>query len=96
MFEDADLTFDDATDEKGQKHKLTSGSYIPMLMGHDRVLRESAFKQLYGRYNQFRNTSQQCLSQIKQLSSLLIPASTKVLLHIALIRTRSPLRFTII
>ena len=68
MFEDADLTFDDATDEKGQKHKLTSGSYIPMLMGHDRVLRESAFKQLYGRYNQFRNTSAAMLtSQIKQL-----------------------------
>lgn len=68
MFEDADLTFDDATDEKGQKHKLTSGSYIPMLMGHDRVLRESAFKQLYGRYNQFRNTSAAMLtSQVKQL-----------------------------
>lgn len=68
MFEDADLTFDDVTDEKGQKHKLTSGSYIPMLMGHDRVLRESAFKQLYGRYNQFRNTSAAMLtSQVKQL-----------------------------
>lgn len=68
MFDDADLTFDDAVDSEGKTHKLTSGSYVPLLMDADRVLRESAFKQLYSRLGEFRNTSAAILtSQVKNL-----------------------------
>lgn len=68
MFDDADLTFDDAVDSEGKAHKLTNGSYVPLLMDADRVLRESAFKQLYSRLGEFRNTSAAILtSQVKNL-----------------------------
>ena len=68
MFDDADLTFDDAVDSEGKTHKLTSGSFVPLLMNADRVLRESAFKQLYSRFGEFRNTSAAILtSQVKNL-----------------------------
>lgn len=68
MFGDADLTFDDAVDSEGKTHKLTSGSFVPLLMDADRVLRESAFKQLYSRLGEFRNTSAAILtSQVKNL-----------------------------
>ena len=68
MFDDADLTFADAVDSEGQSHKLTSGSFVPLLMDADRVLRESAFKQLYSRFGEFRNTSAAILtSQVKNL-----------------------------
>ena len=68
MFDDADLTFDDAIDSEGKAHKLTSGSFVPLLMDSDRVLRESAFKQLYSRFGEFRNTSAAILtSQVKNL-----------------------------
>ena len=68
MFDDADLTFDDAVDSEGKTHKLTSGSFVPLLMDADRVLRESAFKQLYSRFGAFRNTSAAILtSQVKNL-----------------------------
>ena len=68
MFDDADLTFDDAVDSEGKTHKLTSGSFVPLLMDADRVLRESAFKQLYSRFGEFRNTSAAIMtSQVKNL-----------------------------
>ena len=68
MFDDADLTFDDAVDSEGKTHKLTSGSFVPLLMNGDRVLRESAFKQLYSRSGELRNTSAAILtSQVKNL-----------------------------
>ena len=68
MFDDADLTFDDAVDSEGKTHKLTSGSFVPLLMDADRVLRKSAFKQLYSRFGEFRNTSAAILtSQVKNL-----------------------------
>ena len=68
MFDDADLTFEDAVDSEGKAHKLTSGSFVPLLMDSDRVLRESAFKQLYSRFGEFRNTSAAILtSQVKNL-----------------------------
>ena len=68
MFDDADLTFEDAVDSEGKTHKLTSGSFVPLLMDADRVLRKSAFKQLYSRFGEFRNTSAAILtSQVKNL-----------------------------
>lgn len=68
MFNDADLTFPDATDSNGKKHPVTHGSYIPLMMSDDRTLRESAFHSVYGAYGKFRNTSAAMLaSQVKQL-----------------------------
>ncbi len=68
MFSDADLKFPDAVDKDGKKHQLTHGSYIPLVQSADRVLRKSAFEELYHVYEGFRNTSAAVLSsQIKTL-----------------------------
>ena len=68
MLNDADLTFPDAVDAAGEKHPVTHGTYIPLLMEQDRALRQSAYDSLYGVYRQFRNTSAATLgAQLKQL-----------------------------
>ncbi len=68
MFHDADLTFADAVDASGEKHPVTHGTFVPLLMSSDRTLRQSAYASLYGTYRQFRNTSAAILaSQLKQL-----------------------------
>lgn len=68
MLNDADLTFPDAIDSKGEHHSVTHGSFVPLLNQQDRVLRKSAFESLYSVYHQFRNTSASVLSaQTKQL-----------------------------
>lgn len=56
MFNDADLTFPDAVDSEGQKHPLSQGTYISYLESSDRVLRKSAFENLYHMYAGYRNT----------------------------------------
>ena len=68
MLSDADLTFPDAVDSDGKAHTLSHGTYIPMMRGADRVLRKSAFEQLYGVYGAHKNTLAATLSaQAKQL-----------------------------
>lgn len=68
MLNDADLIFDDAVDENGEHYAVTHGSYVPLLMSKDRVLRKSAYESLYKEYGQFKNTSAAILaSQAKQL-----------------------------
>lgn len=68
VFHDADLAFPDAIDAQGQAHPVTNASYVPLLMGHDRALRESAYHAYYGVYQQFRNTAAAILaSQLRQL-----------------------------
>ncbi len=56
LLNDADLRFADAIDAQGQAHPVTHGSYIPLMMSHDRALRKSAFSSMYATYQQFRNT----------------------------------------
>ncbi len=56
LLNDADLTFADALDTQGQAHPVTHGSYIPLMMSTDRVLRKNAYDALYATYKQFRNT----------------------------------------
>ena len=69
LLNDADLTFPDATDSEGNKHPVTHGSYIPLMMSTDRALRESAYESLYSSYRQFRNTFAATLgAQNKQLN----------------------------
>ena len=68
MFSDADLTFPDATDSRGEKHPLSHGTYISYMESSDRVLRKSAFENLYHTYGSFKNTMASVLSaQVKQL-----------------------------
>ncbi len=57
MFVDADLKFPDAEDKDGEKHQVTSGSFIPLMQSKDRKLRKSAFESLYHVYDGFRNTA---------------------------------------
>lgn len=68
MLNDADMRYPDAVDAEGEKHPLTHGTYIPMMMSQDRTLRKSAFENLYSVYDQFKNTLAATLgAQAKQL-----------------------------
>lgn len=68
-FSCADLKFPEAVDSENNKHLLTSGSYIPLVQSSDRVLRKSAFENLYHTYELYKNTSAALLdAQTKQLS----------------------------
>ena len=56
MFSNADLEFEDAIDKDGNAHSLTQGTFIKCLESDDRVLRKSAFENLYKAYGAFNNT----------------------------------------
>ena len=67
-FRDADLTFPDVVDGQGNTHQLTDGTFVPLLMSDDRVLRKNTFDTYYKRMGEFRNTVAATLdSQFKQL-----------------------------
>lgn len=67
-FSDADMVFSDAVDKNGKKYPLTNGSFIALEISPDRVLRKSAYDNLYGRISEFRNTAAALLNaQHKQL-----------------------------
>ncbi len=68
MFNDADVTFPDAVDSEGNGHPLSQGTYISYMESGDRVLRKSAFENLYHTYGAYKNTISAVLSaQVKQL-----------------------------
>lgn len=68
MLCDADMTFPDAVDSRGERHPVTHATYIPLLDSQDRALRKSAYESLYSVYGQYRNTCAATLSaQVKQL-----------------------------
>ena len=68
IFRNADLTYPDAVDSNGVSHALTAGSFVPLEESGDRTLRESAFKALYGRLSEFKNTAATILDyQFKKL-----------------------------
>ncbi len=62
MLDNADMKFPDAVDKDGKAHQVTHGSYIPLMQGEDRVLRKSAFENLYHTYKSFENTYSAILS----------------------------------
>ncbi len=67
-FADADMTFPDAVDAKGEKHQLTQGTFVQLEESPDRVLRESAYENLYDGFAGFKNTAAAVLNaQNKQL-----------------------------
>ena len=56
-FADADITFPDAIDGEGKAHPLTQGTFIACEESTDRVLRKSAYENLYHSFGNFRNTA---------------------------------------
>ena len=56
MFNNADITFPEITDEKEEKRKLTVGTFISCMESKDRTLRRHTFQALYGEYKQYINT----------------------------------------
>ena len=65
---DADLKFPDAVDAKGNKHPLTQGTFVSLEESSDRVLRQSAYENLYGTLADFKTTTAAILNaQNKQL-----------------------------
>lgn len=67
-FADADLKFPDAVDAQGGRHPLTMGTYVALEESPDRVLRKSAYENIYDAYGSFRNTTAAMLNaQNKQL-----------------------------
>lgn len=56
MADNADMVFTDAVNSKGDSLPLTHGTYISYLSESDRVLRKSAFENLYRSYKALKNT----------------------------------------
>ncbi len=56
MFNNADITFPEITDQNKEKKKLTVGTYISYMENRDRTLRKQAFQALYSEYKQYINT----------------------------------------
>jgi len=54
-FHDADMKFPPATDGEGKEHAVTNGTYISLMEGADRTLRENAFRAYYGVFGANRN-----------------------------------------
>jgi len=68
MFADADISFPDAVDAEGKSHQLTQGTFVPCQESPDRVLRKSAYENLYHSFAKFKNTAAATLNaQNKQL-----------------------------
>ena len=53
----ADLTYPDAIDSEGKPHSLSQSTFVPMEESGDRVLRKSAYENLYHTLNGMRNTA---------------------------------------
>lgn len=56
MLNNADLTFPRIKNESGEEVELTHGRYISFLESKDQRVREEAFKTMYGKYGEFKNT----------------------------------------
>ncbi|WP_294520400.1 oligoendopeptidase F [uncultured Pseudoflavonifractor sp.] len=88
LLNDADMTYPDAVDSKGETHPVTHGNYVSLLQSADRTLRKSAFQSLYSVYGQFRNTCAAILSaQMKQLQFFADARRYPSALHAALAET---------
>ncbi len=55
-FTDADITFPDAVDAEGNKHPLNQGTFVACEESTDRVLRKSAYENLYTTLGSYKNT----------------------------------------
>ena len=67
-FADADITFPDAIDSEGKAHPLSQGTFVLCEENQDRVLRKSAYENLYHGFGAYKNTAAAILNaQGKQL-----------------------------
>ena len=53
----ADLTYPDAIDSEGKPHSLSQSTFVPLEESADRVLRKSAYENLYHTLSGMRNTA---------------------------------------
>ena len=91
LLNNADLTFADAVDEKGEAHALSHGSYIALMESSDRTLRASAFHNLYAGFDKVKNTCASLLgAQMKQLQFFADARHYPSALHAALDDTEVP------
>ena len=68
VFSNADLSFRDAVDSRGERYPVTQGTFVQLEKSPDRALRISAYESLYDGYTAFKNTSAALLNaQNKQL-----------------------------
>lgn len=91
VFSNADLKFPDAVDSQGNAHSLSAATYVRMQESSDRVLRESAYRNLYETYIGFQNTTAALLNaQNKQLKFFAEARHYPSAFHKALDRTQVP------
>lgn len=62
MLNNADLTFGLVKDEEGNEIQLTHGRHSRFLESKDPKVREAAFKEMYAKYGEFKNTFASTLS----------------------------------
>lgn len=68
LLNNADMTFPDVQDAKGNTLQVTHGSFIPLLHHSEAGVRKAAFESLYSTYDSLKNTSAALLAaQMKQL-----------------------------
>ena len=91
MLADADLTFPDAVDADGNKLPLSQGTFVAYESSSDRVLRKSAYENLYHTFANFKNTAAAVLNaQGKQLKFFADARKYPTTLDAALNRTNVP------
>ena len=61
-FANADIKFDAAVDSEGKEHPLSQGTFVPLEESADRVLRKSAYENLYHGFGNFKNTAASMLN----------------------------------
>ena len=90
-FADADMTFPDAVDAQGQKHPLSQGTFVACEESGDRVLRKSAYENLYHSFGAFKNTAAGLLNaQNKQIKFFAEARKYNSAFEAALNRTNVP------
>ena len=91
LFADADMTFPDAVDGEGKSHPLSQGTFVACLESSDRVLRKSAYENLYHSFGKFKNTAAGLLdAQNKQLKFFAAARKYASAFEAALNRTNVP------
>ena len=91
VFSNADLSFKDAVDSRGERYPLTQGTFVPLEKSADRALRISAYENLYDGYTAFKNTSAALLNaQNKQLKFFAEARNYPSAFEYALDRTNVP------
>lgn len=90
-FSNADMTYPDAVDSEGKAHPLSAGTFIAYQNSTDRVLRKSAYENMYHSFGNFRNTAASLLNaQGKQLKFFASARKYESALHAALDRNQVP------